>query len=82
MGNVKDIDGAACGVAALSMIESLLLALGDAKILGEEEIVGVVSDAADAHRSMGGSAHNVTLHREVVAILDRIIASGNSVRRS
>ena len=82
MSQVKDIDGAASGVAALSMVESLLLALGDAKILGEEEIVGIVSDAAEAHRAAGGSAHNLALHREVVAILDKIIASGNSVRRA
>ena len=82
MGYVNDIDGAASGVAALSMIEPLLLALGDASVLAEEEIVGVVSDAAEAHRfARGGGGHNASLHREVAAILDRIIASGNSVRR-
>ena len=77
----KDIDGGAAGLAALSICESLLLALGDSKVMGEQEIVGIISDAADAHRFAGGSARAISLHTEVTAILDRIIAGGNSVRR-
>jgi hypothetical protein len=80
MANPKEIDGSAAGLAALSICESLLLALGDRKVMGEQEIVGVIADAADAHRFAGGSAGDISRHLEVAAILDRIIAGGNSVR--
>lgn len=77
-----DIDSGASGVAALSICESLLLALGDLKIMDEKEVMGVIADAANAHREARGSAKDEALHQEVVAILDKIVASGNSVRRS
>jgi hypothetical protein len=81
MTDSTDINGAASGLAALSICESLLLAMGDLKVMNEKEVVGVITDAADAHRNAEGSTRDKALHREVVAILDRIIASGNSVRR-
>ena len=82
MAKLPDIDGPASGLAALSICESLLLALGDLKVLSESEVVGVISDAAGAHRFAAGSANDTALHLAVVAILDRIIAGGNSVRRT
>jgi hypothetical protein len=72
---------AASGLAALSICESLILAMGDLKIMGENDAVGVVSDAANAHRNAGESPQEIALHLEVAAILDRIIAGGNSIRR-
>jgi hypothetical protein len=81
MAKTKRINGMASGLAALSICESLLLALGDNKIMGEEEIIAVVSDAADAHRFAGGSPDDAKLHLEVAALLDRIVDGGNSVRR-
>jgi hypothetical protein len=81
MASPTDINGAASGLAALSICESLLLAMGDLKVMDEKEVVGVISDAAAAHRNAGGSTKDKALHLEVVTILDRIIASGNSVRR-
>lgn len=80
MANPKEIDGSAAGLAALSICELLLLALGDGNVMGEREIVGVIADAADAHRFAGKSAGDISRHLEVTAILDRIIAGGNSVR--
>ncbi|MEQ1670967.1 MAG: hypothetical protein ABL893_08925 [Hyphomicrobium sp.] len=76
-----DIKGTAAGMAALSICESLLLAMGDLKIMGEADAVGIISDAADAHREVGASSTDKALNLEVVAILERIIAGGNSVRR-
>jgi len=69
------------GMAALSICESLLLALNDAKILPEEEIMGVLGDAASAHESAGGSDVDVEKHRGAAALIRKIIAGGNSVRR-
>ena len=80
MSKSKRIDANASGVAALSICESLLLALGDHKVMNEREIIAVVADAADAHRFARGSPDDSKLHLEVAAILDRIIAGGNSVR--
>ena len=81
MTNPTDTNAHAAGVAALSICESLLLAMGDLKIIGANDAVGVITDAADAHRGAGESAQDKALHLEVTAILDRIIAGGNSVRR-
>ena len=49
--------------------------------MGEQEIVGVIADAADAHRFAGEFAGDIRVHLEVAAILDKIITGGNSVRR-
>jgi hypothetical protein len=76
-----DLTNVASGVAALSICESLLLAMGDLKIMGEKEALGVIDDAAAAHRGVGASTQNAALHLEVVAILERIVAGGNSIRR-
>ena len=84
MASSADMQNAASGMAALSICESLLLAMGDLKIMNEQHALGVISDAAAAHQAASdeaGSDQAATLHLEVVAILDRIIASGNSIRR-
>lgn len=83
MVDTPDRQGIAAGMAALSICVSLLLAMGDLRIMGEKEAVGVIADAAEAHRgvSVAGKDKDKALHLEVVAILDRILASGNSIRR-
>jgi hypothetical protein len=81
MANSTKMKGAAAGVAALSICESLLLALSDLKIMGKRDTGGVLEDAAAAHRNASASTQNSQLHLEVVAIIERIIAGGNSVRR-
>jgi hypothetical protein len=69
------------GLAALSICESLLLALNDHKILPESEIMGVLRDAAATHESAIGSATEMEIHQAVALLINRIIAGGNSVRR-
>jgi hypothetical protein len=74
------------GTAALAICESLLLALNDANILPEAEIMGVLKDAAAAHEH--NSADNnqdeakAKLNAAVTALIYKIINSGNSVRRA
>ena len=80
MASSHDIGDVAFGVAALSICESLLLAMGDLKIMKEADAVGVIEDAAAGHRNFDGPSQYSALHMEVVAILDRIIAGGNSIR--
>jgi hypothetical protein len=42
-------------VAVLSICEALLIALNDAKVLPENEIMGSLKDGATAHENAGGS---------------------------
>ena len=70
------------GMAALSICEALLLALNDAQILPEKEIIGVLKDAAATHENAGGSEADAEKHQAAAALIRLIIAGGNSVRRT
>jgi hypothetical protein len=69
------------GIAALSICEALLLALNDAKVLPEKEIVGILKDAATSHENAVGSDIEIEEHKAVATLINKIIAGGNSVRR-
>lgn len=69
------------GIAALSICEALLLALNDAKVLPESEIMGVLKDAAVSHENASGSDAEMETHSNVATLINRIIKGGNSVRR-
>lgn len=69
------------GKAALSICESLLLALNDHKVLPEREILGILTDAAAAHENVPEADGDAELHTEVVALINGILAGGNLVRR-
>ncbi|SEM19201.1 hypothetical protein SAMN05443999_11517 [Roseovarius azorensis] len=68
------------GTAALSICEAILLALNDRNILPENEILGILKDAAAAHEFApdDGAAE---MHVAVAALINSILAGGNSVRR-
>ncbi len=70
------------GTAALAICESLLLALNDAHILPENEIMGILEDAAAAHENNSETGSQAGLNAAVAALINTIINSGNSVRRS
>lgn len=74
-------DNTLSGMAALSICEALLLALNDAKILPESEIIGILEDAAATHENAGGSGADMERHQAVVKLINKIITGGNSVRR-
>ena len=61
------------GLAALTICESLLLALNDRNILPEREIVGVLRDAAATHINAPPGAYSAKTHAEVAAPITRII---------
>lgn len=77
MNQLPDVSGA----AALAICESLLLALNDHKILPEREILGILTDAAAAHQNASERDGNSVLHIAVAALINGILAGGNSVRR-
>lgn len=69
------------GMAALSICESLLLALNDRNILPEKEIMGILRDAADSHSEAANLDSDSKAHQEAANLINKIIAGGNSVRR-
>ena len=69
------------GTAALAICESLLLALNDRNILPENEIIGILHDAAAAHENVAEEDGNTKLHMAVAELINSIISGGNSVRR-
>ena len=69
------------GMAALSICESLLLALNDHKLLPESDILGVLVDAAITHENAARDGADVADNLAVAALIRKIIAGGNSVRR-
>lgn len=77
---MRDIPDVA-GTAALAICESLLLALNDRNILPEKEVVAILHDAAAAHANDPGEDGHADLHRAVAALINGILAGGNSVRR-
>lgn len=69
------------GMAALAIVESLLLAMNDNHILPETEIMGILTDAASTHENAIEAGPDAEMHKQVAALIKRIIAGGNSVRR-
>lgn len=59
-----------------------MLALNDASILPETEIIGLLEDAALSHEQADGSDAELERHRAAADLINRIIAGVNSVRRS
>ncbi|WP_114011154.1 hypothetical protein [Cohaesibacter intestini] len=68
------------GEAALSICESLLLALNDQKIMTEAQVLGVLEDAAAAHENAIKDASDPEAHRQISDLIRKISSKGNSVR--
>lgn len=69
------------GIAALTICEALLLALNDAKILPESEIMGILKDAAATLENAFDSDRDLVKQKAASTLINRIITGGNSVRR-
>ena len=60
------------GMAALSICEAILLALNDAKVLPQREIIGILKDAAAAHEHATGSPSEVERHKAAATLINKI----------
>ena len=69
------------GIAALTLVESLLLSLNDRNILPEAEIMSILEDAAITHEDAARMGESRQMHDGVAALIRKIISGGNSVRR-
>jgi transposase-like protein len=58
------------------------LALNDANVLPEHEIMGILKDAALSHEKAEGSDDDLERHRAAADLINRIISGGDSVRRA
>lgn len=68
------------GHAALSICESLLLALKDRNVLPQKEIVGILKDAAAAHEFIPAD-EEAEMHAAVATLINGILTSDNPLRR-
>lgn len=81
MSHRDEPDKTTAGMAALSICESLLIALNDLKIIGDADARGVLEDAAQSHRNAIADAARPDEHRAVASMIERIIDGKNSVRK-
>jgi hypothetical protein len=80
MNDQDDADRKSAGAAALSICESLLIALNDLKIIDDKETRAVLQDAAESHRNAMPGSPNPEDHRAIADLIDRIVEGKNSVR--
>lgn len=81
MPDATDQNPAAAGHAALSICESLLLALGESKALGENDIRGILEDAAATHRGAAGANKDAALHGDAATLIEQLLASRKTALR-
>ena len=74
---------AADGLAALSLVESLLLSLGDLKVLSAKDIDNVLEGVAETHRNAAEhtTGEEAAFHLKVAGHAERIMLGGNSSSR-
>ena len=78
--DTMDRNAGAAGLAALAICESLLLSLTENKVLGAGEARAVLEDAAAANRNAVPLTPGDRHHEAAAAVIDLILAGGNSVR--
>jgi hypothetical protein len=74
-------DKSVAGYAALSICESLLIAMRDLRLMTEKDVHDVLLDAATTHRQESRYADNPDLHKKVAVLIERILAGRNSLPR-
>lgn len=74
------LDPEATALAALTVCESLLLALNDLNIIPETEILGIVKDAITTLEA-SAELDGLQSHSDAATLLRQILLNGNSVRR-
>ena len=76
-GPIHDADG----MAALGICESLLIAMTDLKIISEKDARDLLTDVLTTHSEAAGASLTPDRHQAVVAIIQRILAAKNTLRR-
>jgi len=69
------------GAAALSICESMLIALNDHKILNDHDARSILVDAAQTHRNAVADSAHGDMHLAVADLIEKIMNGKNSVRK-
>jgi len=69
------------GTAALGICESLLIALTETKIIAEQDARDLLTDVVTSHQEASVTSVTPEKHHAVVAIVQRILAGKDGVRR-
>lgn len=72
--------GAASGLAALSICESLIVCLVEKGLLDAMEFDAILEDARSAHENSTPQNYSREDHKLAAALISRIMAKSNSVR--
>lgn len=75
------IDQSVAGAAALSICESLLIALNDLEVIGDKDAHAVLTDAIASHRQAIPTSDDPESHRAVADLIEKIMKGRNSVRK-
>ena len=75
MSEADGTDKTTAGAAALSICESLLIALNELKIIDDKKARAVLEDAAATRRNAIPVSSNPDEHRAVAAVIERINAA-------
>ena len=70
-------DNTIAGAAALSICESLLIALNDLKIIDGRELRAILQDAAETHHNAVPGSSNPDEHRAIASLISRIMDGKN-----
>lgn len=81
MTSTTDIKDVAAGHAALAICESLLLALTELKVLGDNDARGILEDAAATYRGAESTAPDAAVHHEAAHMIEHIISVRSSLPR-
>ncbi len=73
------LDDASYGVAALTLLEAVILTLQESRVITDDELDDAFAAAIGAHRS-AGNAHASDKSESAARILERLQTHGNSVR--
>ncbi|HMB75510.1 MAG TPA: hypothetical protein VKN76_03865 [Kiloniellaceae bacterium] len=79
---LKDQMLEAGGLAALTICESLLVALSEKGILDDDEATLILEDAMNSHQTAIGEGRAVLLHQAAARLIRLIMVNANSVRGS
>jgi hypothetical protein len=64
----------AAGIAALSICESLLLALSENKVLRENEVYGILEDAAATQHGAARASRDDAVHKAASDLIEHLLA--------
>jgi hypothetical protein len=70
----------AAGTAALGICESLLLALTELRVISERDARHLLTDVAVAQHEAACVSQTPEAHREVIELVQRILADDNGIR--